>query len=97
MALIPKPTPPMDHPHGATHWLDRPRNRKRLWRGFLVLLALTVLAQALVPTPVHFEFETVFGFNAWFGFLSCVLTIAVAKALALWLKRRDTYYGAKDE
>jgi len=75
------------------HWLDEPRNVKLLWRGFLVVLALTVVAELFVPQHPHFEIESWFGFAAWFGFGACVLMIVVAKALALLLKRRDSYYA----
>ena len=78
-------------------WLDEPRNVKRLWRGFLVVLALTVIAEFFVELHPHFAVERVFGFNAWFGFLSCAAMIAVAKGLALFIKRRDTYYERADE
>ena len=80
--------PPAETPH----WLDRPANVKRLWRGFLLVLALTVAAQLLVHMHPHFEIESVFGFNAWFGFVACAAMIGVAKLLALVLKRPDTYY-----
>ena len=83
--------------HETPHWLDEPRNVKRLWRGFLVVLALTVLAQLLVHVHPHFEIESVFGFSAWFGFGACAAMIVVAKALALVLKRPDTYYGKSDD
>ena len=43
----------------------------------------------------HFAIESVFGFNAWFGFLACAAMIVVAKALALLLKRPDTYYDER--
>jgi len=79
------------------HWLDQPRNVKRLWHGFLVVLALTVAAEALVPLHPHFEIESVFGFSAWFGFLGCAAMIVVAKTLALVLKRPDSYYGKRDD
>lgn len=79
------------------HWLDKPRNIKRLWYGFLAVLALTVLAELLVSLHPHFEIESVFGFGAWFGFLACAAMIAIAKALALVLRRRDTYYGERDD
>jgi hypothetical protein len=79
------------------HWLDEPRNVKRLWLGFLFLLALTVLAQLVVHLHPHFEIESVFGFHAWFGFLACAAMIVAAKALALLLKRPDTYYGKRDD
>ncbi len=75
------------------HWLDQPRNIKRLWRGFLVVLALTVLAELFVPLHPHFEIGSIFGFNAWFGFGACAAMIVGAKALALLLKRHDNYYG----
>ncbi|HSN80697.1 MAG TPA: hypothetical protein VLR44_09985 [Rhodoferax sp.] len=80
-----------------THWLDRPRNIRLLWRGFLLVLVLTVLAEFLVPMHPHFAIESIFGFNAWYGFLVCALMIVVAKGLALVLKRPDTYYGKDND
>ncbi len=79
------------------HWLDDPRNVKRLWRLFLVVLAATVLAEFAVQLHPHFEVEALFGFHAWYGFLACTAMILVAKGLGLLLKRSDTYYGADDE
>lgn len=79
------------------HWLDHPANVKRLYRGFLVVLALTVLAELLVHLHPHFEVDALFGFNAWFGFLACLAMIVVAKGLALVLKRPDTYYDDKND
>ncbi|HSB24691.1 MAG TPA: hypothetical protein VLE94_16450 [Burkholderiaceae bacterium] len=79
------------------HWLDRPNNVKRLWRGFLVVLALTVLAELLVNMHPRFEIESVFAFNAWFGLIACAAMIVFAKALALVLKRPDGYYGGGDD
>ena len=80
-----------------THWLDQPRNIKLLWRGFLLVLVLTVLAEFLVPMHPNFAIESVFGFNAWYGLLVCALMIVVAKGLALVLKRPDTYYGKDND
>jgi hypothetical protein len=74
------------------HWLDDPANVRRVWRGFLVVLALTVLAEALVTLHPHFEIEKMFGFSAAYGFVTCLLMIVFAKALGLFLKRPDTYY-----
>ena len=75
-----------------THWLDQPRNVKLLWRLFLGVLALTVIAEALISLHPHFAVESVFGFYAWFGFIACAVMIIVAKALGLLLRRPDTYY-----
>ncbi len=74
------------------HWLDQPRNVKLLWRGFLFVMLLTVLAERFVTMHPHFAVESIFGFYAWYGFLLCALLIGVAKGLALLLKRPDTYY-----
>jgi hypothetical protein len=82
---------------GASHWLDEPRNVKRLWRAFLAVLALSMLAELLLPLHPQFDIESVLGFSAWFGFIACTAMIVVAKALALVLKRPDTYYGKRDE
>jgi hypothetical protein len=90
-------TPPHAAPPGPRHWLDEPRNVKRLWRGFLVVLAITVLAEFAVHLHPYFEVESVFGFYAWFGLLACVAMIVFAKALALLLKRPDTYYDGRDD
>ncbi len=88
----------MNIPKNETpHWLDHPKNVKKLFRGFLVLLALTVLAEGFVHLHPSFEVEGLFGFYAWFGFIGCVAMIVVAKGLALWLKRPDTYYGRRDD
>lgn len=78
------------------HWLDDPRNIKKLWRGFLVILALTVAAGFFVDLHPHFAVESWFGFNAGYGFVTCLLMIVGAKALGIFLKRSDSYY-AKDE
>lgn len=78
------------------HWLDDPRHVKQLWRGFLLVLALTVLAGAFVDLHPHFEFERWLGFNAAYGFLTCLAMIVGAKGLGIFLKRPDSHY-AKDE
>lgn len=82
-----------------THWLDDPKNVKLLWRGFLVVLALTVVAEFVVPLHPYFEIEGLFGFNAVFGLIACALMIFLAKGLAVLIKRPDTYYDedASDE
>lgn len=75
------------------HWLDQPRNIKLLWRGFLVVLALSIVAELAVTLHPHFEIESIFGFNAWFGFLICAVVGLISKTLSILLTRSDTYYG----
>jgi len=86
--------PPFPPP---SHWLDDPRHVKLLWRGFLAVLAFTVLAELAVHLHPHFGIEGVFAFHAWFGFAACTAMIVLAKGLALLLKRPDNYYGRRDD
>jgi uncharacterized membrane protein YhdT len=79
------------------HWLDTPNNIKLIWRGFLAVLVATVVAEWFVHLHASFEVDALFGFSAWFGFLACIAMIVVAKGLALFLKRTDTYYDAQDD
>ena len=60
-----------------THWLDDPRHVKLLWRGFLVVLALTVLVEPFVELHPHFGIEGWFAFHAWYGLLVCIVMIAL--------------------
>jgi len=73
-------------------WLNRPENHKKLWWGFALILATTVLVQLAVSVHGHFSFDEWFGFNALFGFLSCALMVVFAKVLGYLLKRPDDYY-----
>ena len=74
------------------HWLVRESTIRLLWIVSVAILAILVLADSLVEHHAHFEIDGTFGFNAWFGFASCVALVLVAKLLGLILKRPDTYY-----
>lgn len=80
-----------------THWLDNQAHVKQLWRGFMVVLALCVLAGFFIDPHPHFPIESLPGFSAWYGFGTCALMILFAKALALLVKRRDTYYDETND
>ena len=41
---------------------------KLLWRVFLAVLVLCVLAELFVTLHPDFGIESLFGFHAWFGF-----------------------------
>ncbi|MEP7301772.1 MAG: hypothetical protein ABI699_09605 [Caldimonas sp.] len=81
----------------TAHWLDKPRNVRLLWRLFLAVLALTVLAELAIRLHPHFPIEGVFAFHAWFGLLSCAAMILAARGLGLLLKRSDDYYAEGDD
>ncbi len=78
------------------HWLTRPQTIRLLWRVFVAVLALTVLAELAVQHEARFAVEGWFGFNAVFGFVACAVLIVVAKAIGTVLKRPDTYYAEND-
>lgn len=74
------------------HWLVQPGTIRLLWAGGLLLLAVLVLLDLVVPQHPHFRIDGLFGFGAWYGFGACVALVLLAKMLGLLLKRPDTYY-----
>jgi hypothetical protein len=74
------------------HWLVRPDNIRLLWRAFIGVLAVTVVIDLAVQHHGVFMVDGTPGFGAWFGFLSCMVLIFLAKLLSLALRRPDTYY-----
>jgi len=64
---------------------------RTLWIIFIAVLALTVVAQPFVEWHPHFAVESLFGFNALYGFLACAALILVAKAIGLLVKRPEDY------
>ncbi len=79
-------------PGNGDHWLVRPRTIRILWVVFCIVLALTLLAQAVVVIKPAFGLDGWPGFAAVFGFLSCLALVLLAKLLGLLLKRRDDHY-----
>lgn len=77
------------------HWLVRPSTIRKLWIGFSVILALTVLAQTVIYIKGYFGIDAWFGFGAVYGFVSCLVMVLVAKLLGLLLKRPDDYYDVR--
>ena len=74
------------------YWLTRKSTIKGLWVVFVLILAATVLADLFVVPHPYFGLDGTFGFGAWFGFVSCVALVLIAKLLGGVLKRPDTYY-----
>ena len=78
--------------NGQPHWLVRQKTIKLLWWLFSIILALTVLVQLIVHVHDYFTVDGWFGFNAVYGFVSCLAMVVFAKLLGMFLKRPDTYY-----
>ena len=79
-------------PEKQEHWLARPSTIKRLWWGFAVLLALTLIAQFAIYVKGYFVVDGWFGFGAFYGFLACLAMVLVAKGIGVLLKRKEGYY-----
>ena len=74
------------------HWLRRPETIRKLWIWGSVLLAALVVLGLFIEGHPHFALEKIPGFNAWYGFGTCVAMVVGAKILGFVLKREDTYY-----
>ena len=79
------------------HWLTRASTIRKLWWGFAVVLALTVLAQLIWYVKGYFTVDGWFGFGAVYGFVSCLLMVLVAKGLGVFLKRPNEYYREQED
>jgi hypothetical protein len=71
------------------HFLVRPTTIRALWIVFAVLLVASVAADLFVD-----RHGMSVGFNAWYGFLSCVVFMLIAKGLGFYLKRPEDYYDS---
>ena len=73
-------------------WLVRPGTIRLLWVIFLLVLTLTVLASLFTQVHARFGLDGSFAFYAWYGFLTCIGMVLVAKLLGRLLHRKDNYY-----
>jgi len=79
-------------PPGKQHWLVRKGTIRLLWIFGLAILATLVVGDLfLVPHP-YFGVDGTFGFFAWYGLVTCIAMVIVAKFLGRFLSRKDTYY-----
>lgn len=74
------------------HWLVREDTIRWLWIGSAIGLIFLVALDLAIEHHPYFDIDGWFGFGAWFGFASCVVLIAFAKLLGVFLKRPDNYY-----
>lgn len=74
------------------HWLVRAKTVRLLWRGSIAILSLLVIADFFVHPHPYFKIDGTFGFYSWFGLAVCAGMVVFAKALGVFLKRKDTYY-----
>lgn len=73
-------------------WLDDRRNVDRLVYGFYVVCAVIFAIDVFVPKHGPFAIEHWFGFYGWYGFVSCVALVLMAKVLRRMVMRSEDYY-----
>lgn len=80
--------PPVD-----PSWFERPANVRKLITGLGVGCVAVVLADLFYTNPhPHFGVESVFGFQAWFGFITFVVIVFLGRFLRLFVSRPEDYY-----
>ncbi len=77
---------------GEEHWLDRPGSVALLVKLLVGLAVLTVLADLFYHKHGEYGFQEWIGFDAVYGFVSCVVLVLVARGLRRLLLRREDYY-----
>ena len=77
------------------HWLVRRRSIRVLWIVFVAVLAVLAVGDVFVYGHPYFGLDGTFAFYAWYGLLTCVVMILLAKAMGVLLNRKDTYYDGE--
>ncbi len=80
-----------------TGYFDQPRNINNVIIALVVLCVVFVMADLFYHNDhSHFELETKFGFQAWFGFLAFVIIVFLGRGLRLVITRPEDYYDAEE-
>jgi len=80
---------PDDEPRG---WFDEPANVNKIIWTLVVACVASVLADFFYSKHGHYGFQEIVGFDAVYGFVSCVLLVLAAKQLRKILMRDEDYY-----
>ena len=78
-----------DQPPG---WFDDPGNVNKIVWTLVGLCVASVAADHFSATHAHYGFQEIIGFDAIYGFVSCVLLVLAAKQLRKVLMRDEDYY-----
>jgi len=73
-------------------WFDDPDNVNKIVRALIVLCVASVVADFFYHKHTHYAFQGMIGFDAIYGFVSCVLLVLAAKQLRKLLMRDEDYY-----
>jgi hypothetical protein len=74
-------------------WFDQPNNVRKIVVGLVVICILLVLSDLLYTNDhPYFSLETVFGFQAWVGFIAFVVIVFLGSLLRPIVRREENYY-----
>lgn len=73
-------------------WFDEPKNVNKIVWALVALCVASVGAELFFHKHTHYGFQELPGFDALYGFISCVLLVLAAKQLRKVLMRGEDYY-----
>lgn len=73
-------------------WFDEPKNVDKIVWTLVALCVASVAADLFYEKHTHYGFQEWIGFDALYGFVSCVLLVLAAKQLRKILMRGEDYY-----
>lgn len=73
-------------------WFDEPKNVNKIVWTLVALCVASVGAELFFHKHTHYGFQELPGFDALYGFISCVLLVLAAKQLRKVLMRGEDYY-----
>ena len=75
------------------YWLDDTNNVDKIYWSVIAICAILFVADLFYHKHPYFEVEGGFGFYGWFGFIACLVLVAVARQMRKLLKRDEGYYN----
>lgn len=79
----------------ALMWVDKPGSANKIFWGLAIFCGLLFLADFTYNKHGHFSVEDLPGFYGVYGFVMFTALILVAKALRVFIKRPEDFYGDK--
>ena len=75
------------------HLFDNPKNVKRLLTGFYICCGILTALDFVVHRHSAMPLDTIPGFYALYGLISCVVLVVLAKEMRKLVMRDEDYYS----
>lgn len=82
----------MKEPDEPKSMWDKKKNVDRFLYGFYTCLVILLVLDLVVHRDIVHEWEHLFGFHAWYGFVACWMLVVIAKQMRRVLMRPEDYY-----